>query len=219
MTEDQIRQQGEARKARSIARLRREGVPTIEHLPRIECDPATIQDLEAIAHRTMVIALLAVYAEPDGMPIEVLEQYLDLRGVRQDLTKKGRAFVATTNPPDELRGAFTWQYECANVLLWALGYVHTLGSPTTLCTAQGVSAIVAPRSLVQLMGGATSRSADEIFEECDLIFRYHCAARQAYLTGQKPPAGLITPLCFYRHYALNWLVDRTADWDDVDTST
>ena len=42
MTEDEMRQEGESRKARSIARLRIEGVPTIDHLPWIECDPSTI---------------------------------------------------------------------------------------------------------------------------------------------------------------------------------
>ena len=144
MTEDEMRHEGESRKARSIARLRSESVPTIDHLPWIECDPSTLQHLEQIACRTMVISLLAVYAEPNGMPKESLQTYLDLRNVRQDLTPKERAFLANSQPSENDRGPFTWQYECAYVLLWAMGYVDALGGPTTYSTAQGVSAIVAP---------------------------------------------------------------------------
>jgi hypothetical protein len=219
MTEDEMRKDGELRKARSIARLRAEGVPVIDHLPRIKCDPATIQSVDAIARRTMVLCLLAVYAEQDGMPREVLEKYLDLREVREYLTPNEHGFLAKLNPSEEERGPFSWQYECAQVLLWAMGYVDALAKPTTYCTAKGVSAIVAPRSVRELVQGAALRSTDEMFDECDLIFRYHWAARNAYLRRQEPPAELLAPVCYYRHYALNWLTDSRFNWDEVDTST
>ncbi len=214
-----MRPEGESRKARSIERLRREGVPVINHLPWIECDPTQLQSLESIANRTMVICLLAVHAEREGMPRAVLDQYLDLRGVRGHLTANELKFLSKTEPTDSERGPFTWQYECAHVFLWSMGYVEALGSPTIHCTAQGVSSIIAPRSVAELVVGARMRSPQEIFDECDLVFRYHWAARNAYLRGQDPPAGLLSGVCFYRHYALNWLADNNADWDNVDTST
>jgi len=219
MTDDQMRPQGESRKARSIAQLQRENVPTIAHLPWIECDPATLQALEAVARRTMVICLLAVHAEDNGMPKEILQEYLDLRGVRGDLTANERSFLANPDLSEKDRGPFTWQYEAANVLLWAMGYVDPLAPPTVYCTAQGVSAIVAPLTLQQLIDQANFRSPDEIFDASDLHFRYHWAAREAGLRGQEGPAGLIIPVCYYRHYALNWLTDNEAEWDNVDTST
>jgi hypothetical protein len=219
MTEDQMRNAGEARKVRSIARLKADGVPTIEHLPWIECDPASIRDLEAIARRVMVIGLVAVYAEPNGMPRELLGEFLKARGVEGDLTAKERSFLAKVDPTEQDRSGFTWQYESAHALLWSMGYVDSLGSPTECCTAQGVSATIAPRSLVQLMEESKLRSADEIFDEADLIYRYHWAARNASLRREKPQGGLMTPVCYYRHYALNWLTRSSADWDDVDTST
>ena len=214
-----MRTQGDARKARSIARLRTEKVPTIEHLPWIECDPNTLQPVDEVARRTMVISLLAVYAEPGGMPKETLDKYLDIRGVREDLTSSERAFLAKHQPSENDRGPFTWQYECANVLLWALGYVESLGSPTKYCTARDVSAIVAPRSVHDLVQSAHFRTAEEIFDETDLHFRYHWAARNAALRHQQARAGLILGVCYYRHYALNWLTDKDADWDNVDTGT
>jgi len=162
---------------------------------------------------------MAVYAEPNGMPKDVLLKFLEQRNVSADLTSREKAFLALKSPSEKDRGPFTWQYECANVLLWALGYVSALGTPTEYCTAQGVSAIVAPRSLVQLLEGAALRTSGEIFDQCDLMFRYHWAARNASLGGKVPPAGLIVPVCHYRHYALNWLVDSGTGWDDVDAST
>jgi hypothetical protein len=100
-----------------------------------------------------------------------------------------------------------------------LGYVPTLGAPAAYCTARDVSAIVAPRSVDQLCHSATVRSASELFDENDLIFRYHWAARNAALKRQPPPAGLLPPVCHYRHFALNWLTHSDWDWDHVDTST
>jgi len=167
----------------------------------------------------MVLALLAVYAEPNGMPKETLQKYLDLREVRDNLTAKERKFVEQDNPSEKDRGPFTWQYESAHVLLWAMGYVDLLGIPSECCTAQGVSGMIAPRSLLQLMEEARMRTPDEIFDEADLIYRYHWTARNASLRQQKPPAELLAPVCYYRHYALNWITDSSVDWDDVDTST
>ncbi|MDB5357576.1 MAG: hypothetical protein JWN24_4029 [Phycisphaerales bacterium] len=219
MSEEQMRGEGEARKARSIARLTGEGVPIIDHLPWIECDPALVQSLEAVACRAMVICLLGVYAEPDGMPRDLLDKFLDSRGVRGDLTPRENEFLAKEIPSRQDRASFTWQYECAHVLLWAMGYNEALCAPTESCTAQGVSVIVAPRSLVQLMEESNFRSPQEIFDGADLIFRYHWAARNAALRHEEPPAGLIEAVCYYRHYAFNWLIDSGTNWDDVDTST
>jgi hypothetical protein len=216
---DEAKTTGEARKARSIARLHHEGVPTIQHLPWIEADPATVQAPEAIARRLMTIGLLAVYAEPDGMPKAVLDQYLDLRGVRGELTPKERAFVAMARPSTRDRGPFTWQYESANVLLWALGFVADLGPPIAYCTATSVSAEIAPRTVEELIAEAQPRSADELFDAADLIFRYHWAARDASLQGNPAPTGLLPPVCEYRHHALNWLTSAPIGWDEVDTST
>jgi hypothetical protein len=153
------------------------------------------------------------------MPRDVVEKHLHARGVLEDLTANERAFLAKVRPSEQDRGPFTWQYECAHVLLWAMGYVDALGPPTTYCTAQGVGAILAPRSLVELIKGAKFRSSNELFDEADVIFRYHWAARNSSLRGEEPPVGLIEPVCYYRHYALNWLTDSAADWDNVDTST
>jgi hypothetical protein len=37
--------------------------------------------------------------------------------------------------------------------------------------------------------------------------------------GQPAPAGLLPPVCEYRHHALNWLTNAPIGWDEVDTST
>lgn len=219
MMEAEMRREGEARKARSMARLRREGVAVMEHLPWIECDPGTINGVEEVARRVMVLTLLAVYAEHDGMPRGTAEEFIDARGVRRDLTGREAAFLAKVNPTMEERGPFTWQYESVHALLWAMGYVKDFGGPTTFCKAAGVSSIVAPRSLEALIGEARMRPAGEIFDRCDLAFRYHWAARDATLRGQEPAGGLIAPVCFYRHLAFSWLVGGGTNWDDVDPST
>jgi len=216
---DQRMQMEIDRKVRSMARLRNEGVPVIEHLPSLGCDPSRIQSAEDVARRANIILLLALFAEPNGMPRNITLSHLDLRGLRAHLTPGERSFLNEENPSEKLRGPFTWQYESANILLWALGYIEALGSPTGYCVPAEVSAVIATRTVEQMIEHAKYRTADEMFDEADLIFRYHWAARDAALRGQAPPAGLIHPVCYYRHYAFNWLIDCETDWDHVDTST
>ena len=64
------------------------------------------------------------------------------------------------------------------------------------------------------------RSANDILNMSDLIYRYHWAIRQAKLDGAPEPAGLSGSVVSERHHALNWLTYYfDADWDDVSTDT
>ncbi len=107
VTDQEMQPLGEQRKARSMARLTSDGIPVLDWLPWIECDPTTIQPLETIARRTTVLALLAVYAEPNGMPKDELQKHLDNRGITKDLTPEEQAFVKLTDLTDDDRGKFT----------------------------------------------------------------------------------------------------------------
>ena len=61
------------------------------NLPWQPRDPAKGQPPEAMARRASVLALLAVYAEPDGMSRTTLDKQLRERALLPDLTPNERA--------------------------------------------------------------------------------------------------------------------------------
>jgi len=105
------------------------------------------------------------------------------------------------------------------VLYWALGHVdQPLGPPRDTCDVDRMTGAVINDP--DLEKGPT-RSANDVLNEADLIYRYHWAVRQAGIDGKPPPADLHPGVVMERHKALNWLIgyNDNADWDDVTTDT
>lgn len=206
------------RKRRSEALLQQEGVPYLEHLPRIETEVTMRRrTVEEVAWRAMAVGLAAVKGEGLEQPrvLDVLARYhLD-----PHLTAAERRFLLDANPSEQDRTDFTWKYECCWVLLWALGYVEHLGRPDHLCDVPSAVRMMVDRTPQQFIADARRREASQIFDAADLAFRYHWAVTEARLKQTPPPAGLEPGVVYERHYALNWLIGYADDWDHVSTNT
>ncbi len=217
-----------ARKERSDARLRSEGVPFIRHLPRMETrDEVRLRSKEDIAYRSL--ALTVVTAKASGMRQPSVENAVKHLGLSSHLSPRERAFILDPTPPHQDVVHFSWSGEAAWPLFWALGFVDRLDRPTPVVgerdLPQAVHA-VQDHGAQPYIESARLRSLDEVLDETDLIFRYHWAVREAWLRGHKMPAGLDPSVVQERHHALNWLLvpvdeepEDWPDWDDVDTST
>ena len=57
-------------------------------------------------------------------------EHLDLEA---HFTPKERAFLKDPHPSIHDRSQFSWRYECAYTLLWALGYIDELKKPDSEC--------------------------------------------------------------------------------------
>lgn len=208
-----------ARKERSMAQLRSEGVPVIEHLPAIESETDALRrDVETVAYRTM--ALLVVAVKGEGIEQSVIDDVITEYGLAPHFTPKEKAFLGDTAPPYQDRVQFTWRYEAACALLWALGYLPELGKPTAICDVANAVTTMRQRSAEQFIAEANLRPLPEILDQADLIYRYHWAVRDARINGRPVPAGLEPGVTLERHHALNWLIGYMDDaWDDVSTDT
>ena len=139
-----------ARKQRSEAILRLEGVPYIEHLPTIETEETMRRrTAEEIAWRAMAVGLAAVKGEGLEQPrvLKVLADY----HLGAHLTLVERRFLLDENPSDLDRTNFTWKYECYWVLLWALGYGKALGRPDHLCDVPAAVRVMVDRTSRQFI--------------------------------------------------------------------
>lgn len=206
-----------ARKARSIAILRGEGVPVIDHLPTIEDEASAVSRTSAeLAIRAL--ALLVVSAKGAVRNAQLARDLVARFPVAEDLSPKERAFMDDPVPAPQTSLNFSWRYESLNVLLWALGYVEALQRPDRLVDTDTLIPILMRRPRELFLAAARPRPMVELLDADDLIYRYHWATTEARLKRQPMPAGLHASVVYERHYALNWLV-AGADWDKVDTST
>jgi hypothetical protein len=207
------------RKERSEAVLRAEGVPINRFLPAIETEKeAKRRSREEVAYRAL--ALLVVAVKGEGLEQPVVERLLKDYALEEHLTSKEKAFVHNTSPSQRDRIQFTWRYEAAWTLLWALGYVDKLEKPTGICDVPRAVRFMKERNAKQFVADAKLRSMSDVLDQTDRIYRYHWAVVDARINGKKAPAGLEPGVALERHYALNWLIDyMRQEWDEISTDT
>jgi hypothetical protein len=207
------------RKARSEATLTREGVPLNKHLPAIETESeCKKRSKEDVAFRTL--ALLTVAVKGEGLEQHILERVINDFKISGHFTPQEKAFVADQNPSERDRIKFSWRYEAAWALLWALGYVATLGKPDSICDVAKAVGFMKERGTDRFIAEARLRPLSEILNEADRIYRYHWAVVDARLNGQSAPAHLEPGITLERHYALNWLIGyMDQEWDEISTDT
>ena len=211
--------EAKTRKQRSEAVLRAEAVPVNAALPVIETENrARRRSKEEVAYRALALLVVAVKGEglDQGTTQKIAKQY----GLAPHFTPKERAFLQNASASQQDRIQFTWRYEAAWTLLWALGFVDKLEKPSKICDVSRAVKLMKERTVQQFITESKLRSLQEILDQADRIYRYHWAVVDARVKGRTPPAGLETGVTLERHHALNWLIGyMDQEWDDVTTDT
>lgn len=208
--------EAEARKARSLAQLTREGVPVLPGLPVIATQAQSLRrDPEEVVRRTIGLAITAVTGElgDADLALKLITQF-DADGF---LTPEESAFVLEPHLFD--RAQFAWRYEGVRVLLWALGQAD-LPYPDAIVDVGPMTGLLRDLGTEGLRRAARLRPQAELLDATDLHYRYHWAVVQARLDGAPPRARLEPGVVYERHYALNWLIGYLGqDWDAISTDT
>jgi hypothetical protein len=208
------------RRLRSEAILQAEGIPFLGALYCIEpAAEALKRSKEEVALRTLCLLIVALKGE--GLEQELVEQALKSYELRPHLTPKELAFVLDSSPSQHDRIQFSWRYEAAWALLWALGFVAQLGQPDKICDVKFAVGTMSERTTSQFIEDSELRPIAGILDQADLILRYHWAVRDAHLKGQQIPAALDPGVTEERHRAFNWLIGfyKEQAWDDITTDT
>jgi len=209
---DQLR-----RKAITEALLQAEGIRVLPHLPAIESESeVALPDADTIANRLR--CLIVVAAKGGGIDQDIVDAFATEHDLHSLFTPDEAAFITDPSPSERDSIQFSWRYEAAWVLLWALGWGDkTLGLPRETCD---VDLIVETVREAPELTRPTPRTASDVLNEADLIYRCHWAVRQSDLDGTDVPGGFDPGVVMERHHALNWLIGYVSDgWDDVSTDT
>ncbi len=204
------------RKARTLSILKREKVPTIEHLAvKPDSTQATQRPPQDITARLLALLLIAEKAE--GGTLEIYEQKVAQADLREAVSTDEWEYAHTAEPIQQDTIKFSQRVEAAWVLAWALGLIETLERPEAFCDSERLQAI-GQQSTTQLVARSQPRSLVTLLDAADLHYRYHWAVNDAELYGTKMPSKLQLVVVYERHYALNWLIGNEV-WDSVNTDT
>lgn len=210
--------EAEARKARSIAQLTREGVPVLESLPVIATEAqSTRRPLQEVVGRAAALIVVSVTGETGKA--ELAQSLIEQFGARAFLSPAEAAFVADPLADPQRRTNFAWRYEGLSVMLWALGLAE-LSRPDRIADVPALARLLKGSSQNGLLRDGRLRSQAEILDATDLHYRYDWAVVQARVDGLPAPAGLDPDVVYERHYALNWLIGYAGQpWDGISTDT
>lgn len=206
------------RKNASEKWLNEHGIPVNSHLP---CQPDSgqvkIRSVAEVVERAY--ALVAIAAKGEGVEQQNLNRGISEKRIT-GFTPAETQILQSESLTDQERANATWRYESLQTLLWALGMMPQLDYPDSICDVTAVVSTIFKPSREEFESNVRLRTAAEILDETDKIYRMHWACVNARISGKPAPGNLQSGVVYERHYALNWLTcNMDLDWDDVQTNT
>lgn len=206
----------QAVKARSRAEIERLGGRTIDPLPII--DPTTARSGEALAARALV--LNAIVGLAYDVPARLLREWIVADGLTQSLSAEEAKLLEGEPIEEQAKINLSWSLEAIYALLWAGGFTPSL--PLDAGSEQEAFNAL-PRVLEDETGREFTRRVRlrpyaELYAMRDLYYRAHWFTRDGRLNGYDT-APFDGDVIMERRKALEWLLDETVDWDDVEMNT
>lgn len=186
-------------------------------LPHLE--PRQLRTVEEIRDRALVMnALINLSFKA---PVHLIADWVRRNGVEHALTDDERVILTTTQ--QQLTGQqlinLRWYLESLWALMWVGGVVDELDfrnavpdSMASLCPDLQANEDGSKFAQFEL------RSYEEVFRELDLHFRLHWYARNGQLT-KTPTPPVNTSVILERRKALEWVLDPSHAWDNVNLNT
>lgn len=208
-----------ARRERSLVVLRAEGVPISSTLPVLSSEhDVHLRTVDEVVDRA--IALFVVGSRGAGDPPDYVARLAADFDAARCYSPAERAFMSDPAPDPVQASALSWRFESLAVMLWALGYLDALPRPDAPLDGAALAQILVSRGAAAFRAGAHLRSAAEILDAADLVYRYDWATTEARIHGEEAPAGLSNDVVMERHQSLNWLYGYNDEaWDDVSNDT
>jgi hypothetical protein len=190
------------------------GGKVCDWLPVIEMTKG--RDLGAVIDRALVLnALLQLRF---GAPCPVVADWIDRESLRGALSAKEDALLRkpTASLTEQERTDLYWYIEALWATLWATRMVEEMPFDRGV---EDFMASLCPN--LQLNEDGTKfrremklRSYPELYAMRDLSYRFHWWTRNAQLIGEDT-GDVRLDIVMERRKALEWILDREADWDDM----
>ena len=195
--------------------LRHHLIEINENLPLIEAvDELRLQDSRSIAIRSIVLS--HVIGIGFGADVKRLRASLTDFGLFEYASTKERELFSKTEHTQQEKVNATWLVECVQSFAWCLDLVDL--DPFRHCDDNLASYFPPPfGDPSSFISHAKLRPVDEIYQQVDLHYRLHWAARNVRLTGR--PCKIAEGFISERRKALDWTIGLALDWDEVALNT
>jgi hypothetical protein len=202
-------------KTKSHEFLKSHSVEINESLPLIEVlEELNPQNVQSVASR--IIVLSHVIRVGYGANAEQMKKSLEKFSLFKHASIQEQNLLSRLEHTQQEKVNATWQTECVQSLAWCLGLVEL--NPFRLCDDNLASHFPEPfTDPDNFISTATLRPFDEIYQQVDLHYRLHWAARNARLSGRK--TKLVEGLISERRKALDWVIGVEANWDEIPLDT
>jgi hypothetical protein len=208
----------QAVKERSMAEVRRLGGKTLDGLPIIEM--TTARSGEALAARALVLNALVGYAY--DAPASLIREWIVANGLTQSLSAAETALLRkeTEELAEQERIDLSWSPEAICALMWAGGLLDglPLGEEIPMEAFAPLPKVGQGESGQRFAGRVRLRPYAELYAMRDFYYRAHWFARDGGLNGYDTGV-FVSGIIVERRKALEWLLDDTTDWDELDLST
>jgi len=194
--------------------LRRYEVQINEALPEIEPrEELHAQDARSVAIRCVVLShVIGIGFGGSAARLKALLEEFDLY---QHASPTEQDLLSREQHSQQERVDTTWLTECVQSLAWCLDLVDL--DPFQRCDDDLANHFPPPSTDPRdFISKATLRPFDEIYQQADLHYRLHWAARNGRLMGQH--CRVSEELIGERRKALDWVIG-IASWDEIPDST
>lgn len=202
-------------KTKSHEFLNSHSIEINESLPLIEAiEELKPQNAQSVARR--IVVLSHVIAVGFGANAHQMKKSLEEFDLFQHASMHEQNLLSRLEHTKQETINVTWQTECVQSLAWCLGLVGL--NPFQRCDDNLASLFPKPFTDPNcFISAATLRSFDEIFQQADLHYRLHWAARNARLRGRQ--TNLVEGLISERRRPLDWVIGVEANWDEISLDT
>lgn len=177
----------------------------------------------AIEIARRVIVLHCVIAAAHGVSKQDITEWLNEERLWDELTPHELKFMKQEklfNQQDRWR--LTWFAESQLVLLWSIGKLNEIPSPTKKCDTKIVVDAMPGlfEETLPFINSAIRRSDEDIENAEENIYDIHCRVGQAIRKGEETPEGYDSDVVYFRHYGLAWVTGYlNQSWDQVTPDT
>lgn len=222
-----MRKNSEERRKESNAKIKELGIDCLEDLPLVEDSmQVKLKSLDEICQRALaclIIIQLAcdididpnLYEEAKECIEPILKQYK----VDKKLLPKEKKIINGKFTKQEVTDVI-WTYEAYWVLIWALGYVNELNFPKDICdveVAKNIATLYG--SYEEFKQNAKLKDIEEVLDQLDLYYRYHWAVDEKRINPETAIGELNPDVVIERRRALEWLVSKQHDWNEISMDT
>jgi hypothetical protein len=191
------------------------GITLRDELPPIEEESAVIlRTPQEIAQRILILSYLNCVATDPSLRQEVMI-FLIHEKLWNHVTEGEKELFHKTELSEGELSTILWRAESIWLLLWTIGKLEDLQLPSEEVDLQDIFPLLPgflepTKSFIQT---ANMRSASEILDQADFIFRLNWALREADMNGT-PSTVFNASVAYERYFSINWVLGTRGEWAD-----